>query len=182
MNQPKNAVSPADSEENLTGDYRRHLRKNFLGRWDLQNPDGSYFDAIVEVEWVRPYPCKSFPMPVHLARKKAKEAERSGRPPKPEFLIKFLGKRKPWILRNDGMRSVADALGTSTVKEWTGKKLALHFDPTIKFGSNLVGGIRALPIKGSRAIEASLENEPDEAVADFLDHAFENEFDEGTAP
>lgn len=49
---------------------------------------------------------------------------------------------KPMILNQTNAKLLAVATGAKTVKDTLGKKIVVFFDPTIAFGSQIVGGLR----------------------------------------
>lgn len=166
------AMPAAPATEELLGDYRKALRKNYVGRWDLQNPDGTYRDVVVTIESVHKYV-----PPAHILRKKVKQAEKTGKPIAPEFIVRFAAQRKGWIVRNEMISSIGEALKDPVVKNWKGKKIALHFDPSIMCMGQRVGGLRAVRV-GGQAVERQLEAEPNEADVAMLEAAFREERDD----
>lgn len=167
---PAKPAAPVTDE--LLGDYRKSLRKNYVGRWDLLKDDGTYRDVIVTIESVHKYV-----PPPHILRKKVKQAEKTGKPMAPEFIVRFVGQRKGWIVRNEMISSIGTSLKDPVVQNWKGKKIALHFDPSIMCMGQKVGGLRAVRV-GGEAVERQLEAEPNEADVAMLEAAFKDERDE----
>lgn len=66
----------------------------------------------------------------------------AGRKEKSVPAIKFEGKSKQLILRAScNRKSLVAKFGTDT-KAWRGKVITLYFDPTVKRGGEVTGGIR----------------------------------------
>ena len=49
---------------------------------------------------------------------------------------------KPWIVSKNKLTPIKNKYGSET-DEWIGKKITLYFDPSIKFGGEVTGGVRA---------------------------------------
>ena len=49
---------------------------------------------------------------------------------------------KPWIVSKEKLMPIKNKYGLETDK-WIGKKITLYFDPTIRFGRETTGGVRA---------------------------------------
>ena len=49
---------------------------------------------------------------------------------------------KPWIVSKKKLTPIKNKYGLET-DEWIGKKITLYFDPMIKFGREITGGVRA---------------------------------------
>lgn len=54
---------------------------------------------------------------------------------------------KPMILSaKQNFKNIESATGTPHVEKWTGKQIEIYYDPKVKFGSQVVGGVRIKPI------------------------------------
>ena len=49
---------------------------------------------------------------------------------------------KPWIVSKEKLLPIKNKYGLDT-ESWIGKKITLYFDPTIRFGRETTGGVRA---------------------------------------
>ena len=49
---------------------------------------------------------------------------------------------KPWIVSKDKLKPIKNKYGVDADK-WIGKKITLYFDPSIRFGKEITGGVRA---------------------------------------
>ena len=49
---------------------------------------------------------------------------------------------KPWIVSKEKLLPIKNKYGPDADK-WIGKKITLYFDPTIRFGREVTGGVRA---------------------------------------
>jgi len=53
---------------------------------------------------------------------------------------------KPLILTAKiNWSNIQIATGTPYIEEWVGKKIEIYYDPKVKFGSEVVGGVRIMP-------------------------------------
>ena len=57
-------------------------------------------------------------------------------------VLHFFENVKPWIVSKEKLMPIKNQYGLETDK-WIGKKITLYFDPTIKFGREVTGGVRA---------------------------------------
>ena len=57
-------------------------------------------------------------------------------------VLHFEEKIKPWIVSKDKLTPIKNKYGIETDK-WIGKKITLYFDPSIRFGREVTGGVRA---------------------------------------
>jgi hypothetical protein len=176
-NEQKKAAPTEEAE--LEGDYRKLLNRTHLGRWDLQKPDGTFVDAVVQIDSV-----KRYKPPAWLLAKKMKEAQKSGKPMRSELLIGFAGKKKKWIAGPDSQKSIAAATLIDDVGKWRGQKIKLHFAPEIMLGGKRVGGLRAAPAGNAPVTTESLDNAVDEEMEALLEAAAkaaegEDVFDDG---
>ena len=80
---------------------------------------------------------------------------------------------KPWIVSKDKLSPIRKEYGVD-VDKWIGKKITLYFDPSIKFGREVTGGVRAeIPRKAplpkcqvcGKAITAAGRLDPEGVVA-----------------
>ena len=170
----RDSNGPTDA---LLGDYRKHLGKNYMGRWDLANPDGTYRPALVTIEGVFKYQPPPFVLKKQLAR-----AQKEGKNPPREFLVRFVGHRKGWICRSEAMSSICAATGGETkVEAWIGKEIVIFLDTKVRNPSGgPPGGIRARAKRGSEVQQPPpppADNAPDEAIMQQLAEAYGDDVD-----
>jgi hypothetical protein len=54
---------------------------------------------------------------------------------------------KPMILSaKQNFKNIESATGSPYVENWTGKQITIYYDPKVKFGSAVVGGVRIKPV------------------------------------
>lgn len=52
---------------------------------------------------------------------------------------------KPMVLNKTNMKTIQKLTGTPYIEEWSGHKIAIYVDPKVKFGREIVGGLRIRP-------------------------------------
>lgn len=62
-----------------------------------------------------------------------------------EVVAHLIGGHKPFILNKTNMKQIEKLTGSRFVEDWKGKSIIVYFDPTIKFGKEIVGGLRIRP-------------------------------------
>jgi hypothetical protein len=166
-------------------DYRSLVQKEHLGQWDLMKPDGTYRDAVVQIDTLRLY--------VPRKRKRTKVGtDKGGKPIYEEEALKriritFVGKRKAWLAGPVSLATIAKLYGP-IVQDWIGQRVILFVDPKVEFGGKITGGIRVRPrLPGATADleDDPLDNAVDAAKAAELEAAAatENEWaEEGGEP
>lgn len=98
--------------EKLKGDYRRFMDKNYLGAWDV--PDGE--DLILTID--------------HAARDDVKNERGSER----KLTIHFVEDYKPMILNATNSKALSEAVGSTKVEDWSGKRVAIYTTKVTAFG------------------------------------------------
>jgi hypothetical protein len=159
---PRRAPDPLDPA--CRTDYRAlEANRSTLGSWDLQYTSGpragQYFEPVVEIVAVERYKA-----PSHIRTKGN------------ELLLTLKGKHgvlpKRWIVRPDTKRSIAKSGAGYIVQGWIGKSIQIYYDPTIKFGREVTGGLRARRPPGSAPLtEEPLDMPVDDAKAAQIDAA-----------
>jgi hypothetical protein len=154
-------------------DYRTLVDRDWLGQWDLARPDGSYRDAVVEIESIKRY------VPRERRKVRDKQTGKLTEEKLKRLHITFKGKRKAWLAGPVSLAALAALFGPY-VQDWIGKRIALYVDPTVAFGRRTVGGIRVRPKSPDATTaltEDPLDNEVDEEKARELEDA-RNEWDD----
>jgi hypothetical protein len=155
-------------------DYRAlEANRATLGSWDLQfqfgKRAGQYFEAPVRIVNVAKYAPWEAPGLSASEQKRLRKMSKGN-----ELLLTLEGKNgvlpKKWICRPDTKKSIANAVRPKSfvVQNWIGKTIVIYFDPSIKFGREVTGGIRAKAASGQQEelVSETLDNEPDpEALA-----------------
>lgn len=96
----------------LKGDYRKFMDKNYLGSWDV--PDGE--DLIVTVD--------------HAARDDVKNERGSEK----KLTLHFVEDYKPMILNATNSKALSEAVGSTKVEDWSGKRVAIYTTKVTAFG------------------------------------------------
>jgi hypothetical protein len=58
------------------------------------------------------------------------------------YALGFVGKNKHLILNNKNRKTLIKKFGTTKTTEWHGKKIKLYVDTNVRFGKDIVCGIR----------------------------------------
>lgn len=96
----------------LTGDYRKFMDKNYLGSWDV--PDGE--DLVLTVD------------------KAARDDVKNERGSEKKLTLHFVEDYKPMILNATNSKAISEAVGSTKVEDWAGKKIAIHTEKVTAFG------------------------------------------------
>jgi hypothetical protein len=100
--------------EQLVGDYRKFVDKNYLGSWDV--PDGE--DLVLTIAKV------------------TREEVKNERGAENKIILHFAEKDyKPMILnKRENPERISKALGTTRAEEWVGKRIAITTEKVSAFG------------------------------------------------
>jgi hypothetical protein len=66
---------------------------------------------------------------------------KDGTPGEDKFIL-YLEDSKPLVLNKTNINRLVAAIGSNDADDWVGKSIIAYCDPTIEFGSEIVGGIR----------------------------------------
>ena len=111
----------------LTGDYRKFMDKNYLGSWDV--PDGE--DLVLTVD------------------KAARDDVKNERGSEKKLTLHFVEDYKPMILNATNSKALSEAVGSTKVEDWSGKRVAIYTTKVTAFG----GTTDALRIRNYRPKE-----------------------------
>lgn len=98
--------------EQLTGDYRRFMDKNYLGSWDV--PEGS--DLVLTID---------HPERNEVQNQQGKENK---------LVIHFKEDYKPMILNKTNSESISKAVGSKKVEDWCGNRISIYVKEVAAFG------------------------------------------------
>lgn len=59
-----------------------------------------------------------------------------------KFVIDFKEDFKPMILNKTNRETIGKVIGTKDGDKWVGHKIAIYYDPTVRLGRQVVGGLR----------------------------------------
>lgn len=96
----------------LKGDYRKFMDKNYLGSWDV--PDDE--DLILTVD--------------HAARDDVKNERGSEK----KLTLHFVEDFKPMILNATNSKAISEAVGSTKVEDWAGKRVSIFTQKVTAFG------------------------------------------------
>lgn len=51
----------------------------------------------------------------------------------------------PFILNKTNMKTISKLYGSAYIEDWSGRSIQVYFDPTVKFGREVLGGLRIRP-------------------------------------
>ena len=96
----------------LRGDYRKFMDKNYLGSWDV--PDGD--DLILTID------------------KAARDDVKNERGSEKKLTLHFVEDYKPMILNTTNSKAISEAVGSTKVEDWSGKRVAIYTTKVTAFG------------------------------------------------
>ena len=114
----------------LTGDYRKFMDKNYLGSWDV--PDGE--DLVLTVD------------------KAARDDVKNERGSEKKLTLHFVEDYKPMILNATNSKAISEAVGSTKVEDWSGKRIGIYTTKVTAFGGTTDAlRIRNYPPKETKA-------------------------------
>lgn len=117
--------------EELKGDFRKYMDKNYLGAWDV--PDGK--DLILTID--------------HCEINEVKNERGSEK----KLTLHFIERGyKPMILNTTNAKNIGNAYGSNKVEDWKNKKVSIYVERVTAFG----GSTDALRIRSYRPREEEL--------------------------
>ena len=96
----------------LTGDYRKFMDKNYLGSWDV--PDGE--DLVLTID------------------KAARDDVKNERGSERKLTLHFVEDYKPMILNATNSKALSEAVGSTKVEDWSGKRIGIYTTKVTAFG------------------------------------------------
>ena len=96
----------------LTGDYRKFMDKNYLGSWDV--PDGE--DLVLTID------------------KAARDDVKNERGSERKLTLHLVEDYKPMILNATNSKALSEAVGSTKVEDWSGKRVAIYTTKVTAFG------------------------------------------------
>lgn len=104
--------------------WKKLTNPNYMGDYEL--PPGE--DLIVVIDYV----------------KKEDVTGTNGRKEE-KVVAHFSDGNKPMILNKTNMKTIAKIYGTPYIEEWKGRAVQIYFDANVRFGRDIVGGLRIRP-------------------------------------
>ena len=102
--------------------WKKLTNPNYMGDYSLPT-DGS--DLIAVIDYVQ-----------------REEVTGTGGKKEFETVAHFSDGNKPMILNKTNMKTIATIYKTPFIEEWKGRAIQIYYDPTVKFGRDVVGGLR----------------------------------------
>jgi hypothetical protein len=96
----------------LTGDYRKFMDKNYLGSWDV--PDDG--DLVLTID------------------KAARDDVKNERGSERKLTLHFVEDYKPMILNATNSKALSEAVGSTKVEDWSGKRVSIYTTKVTAFG------------------------------------------------
>lgn len=114
----------------LKGDYRKFMDKNYLGSWDV--PDGE--DLVLTIDKV------------------ARDDVKNERGSEKKLTLHFVENYKPMILNATNSKAISEAVGSTKVEDWAGKRISIFTQKVTAFGGTTDAlRIRPMPPKETTA-------------------------------
>lgn len=105
--------------ERLTGDFRKHLNKTYLGSWDIPEHE----DLIVTIDHCEEQIIKT---------ERGESTE----------VVAIFKDAKPMILNKTNQNAIATALKSKKFEEWENRKIALYVNPNVAAFGKTVEAVR----------------------------------------
>lgn len=96
----------------LTGDYRKFMDKNYLGAWDV--PDDG--DLVLTID------------------KAARDDVKNERGSEKKLTLHFVEDYKPMIMNATNAKALSEAVGSTKVEDWSGKRIGIYTTKVTAFG------------------------------------------------
>ena len=101
--------------------WKKMTNPNYMGDYSI--PEGA--DLVATIDFVR----------------KEKVVGVGGKTEE-EVVAHFSDGNKPLILNKTNMKTIQKISKTPYIEDWKGRKIQIYYDPTVKFGREVVGGLR----------------------------------------
>lgn len=98
--------------EELRGDFRKFMDKNYLGAWDV--PDDE--DLVLTI------------------KRACRDDVKNERGTEKKLTIHFVEDYKPMILNATNSKRISDAYGSTKVEDWKGKRISIYTEKVTAFG------------------------------------------------
>lgn len=120
----ENKLPQLNAKQDKPEHYKKLFNPNYIGSWDLlvgEDANGKpiYNDITVEI--------KSIDVEDIIIGGKSLPSSK---------LIRFVGAKKPFLVKAENAKRIAKVLGTPIYKNWIGKKITLTVLPIAAFDSN----------------------------------------------
>jgi hypothetical protein len=96
--------------------FKKLRNPNYIGSWDLINPDGSYNDKVVTIAGVK------------------KEMVHDGKGGQSECMTVSFAECKPMVCNSTNAKQIAKLANTPFIEEWAGKQIILTVQKVKAFG------------------------------------------------
>lgn len=108
--------------------WKKILDSNYLGGQDLDDGNGGY-------------------KVIHLTINKATNDTITGENGRKDNapVIHFKDFKKPMILNKTNAKVIAKITGSNYIEDWIGLAIEVYYDPNVRFGKEVVGGVRIRP-------------------------------------
>lgn len=96
--------------------FKKLRNPDFIGSWDLVNPDGSYRNASLTIKEVK------------------KQMVHDGKGGQEECVIVHFQESKPMIMNSTNLKATAKVMGSNFIEDWQGKKIEITVEKVKAFG------------------------------------------------
>ena len=110
--------------ENVT--WQKMMDKSYVGEWCFENLTG---DLVVTIKYV---------VTEEVIQPSTSKKVR-------KMTLVFAEIPEKLVCNTTNAKTIAAMHGSNTVSTWVGKKIALYYDKTVRFGRETVGGVRIRP-------------------------------------
>ena len=115
--------------------FKKLLNPNYLGEWDFAPGQ----DKILTIKKVE-----------------KETVVKPGGQKEEKPVCHWVESEKPMIMNSTNLTTIAKIMKDKIVEHWSGRKIQIYFDPTVRFGNDTPGGLRirkTLPEESSIACE-----------------------------
>ena len=119
------AIKQDLNTEQLVGHYKKHIASTYIGSHDFMKPDGTFADAVVEIDGV-------FKREIYNPGKKQHEDR---------LVASLKGKEKCFILNSTNCKAIEQISGQVMADKWVGAKIKLVVRK-VKVGREQVDALR----------------------------------------
>lgn len=115
--------------EQITGHWKKHRNPKYLGSWDLQREDGTYFETVVTIAEMRSDK-------VHNVKTNKEELT----------LVCVTKETKPFIINATNAKAISSVAGSDRVEKWVNHRITLYVKIGVKSFGSVVDALAVKPI------------------------------------
>ncbi len=115
--------------EQITGHWKKHRNPKFLGSWDLQREDGTYFETVVTIK-------ATTSEKIHNVKTNKEELT----------LVVVTKETKPFVVNATNAKAISSVAGSDRVEKWVGHRITLYVKIGVKSFGSVVDALAVKPI------------------------------------